>query len=399
MKRRIGVVTVARSDYSILYPLLRAIEADPALELDLIVAGMHLAPEFGDTAAAIEADGFAIAERVAMLLPADDPRADRPEGIAIATGRGVIGFGEAFARNRPDLLVVMGDRFEMFGAAIAALPLRIPVAHIHGGELSEGAIDDAMRHAMTKLSHLHFTATEAYRDRVIQLGEEPWRVVASGAPALDNLHVLPRLSGDELKRRFGLGFAAPPLVVTYHPTTLGALEVDTEIDALFAALRRAGRPVVVTAPNADAGGRHIARRIAAFAAEYGQADVVSNLGLQGYYSLLALAAAMVGNSSSGIIEAASFALPVVNIGDRQKGRLAPRNVIHVAAETGAIAEAIEKACSAGFRRGLAGLANPYGTGQAVPRIVETLRSVELGQRLLQKSFHDIKPARVGDAAA
>jgi len=399
MKRRIGVVTVARSDYSILYPLLRAIEADPALALQLIVAGMHLAPEFGNTVAAIEADGFAIADRVAMLLPADDPRSDQPAGVAIATGRGVIGFAEAFARNRPDLLVVMGDRFEMFGAAIAALPLRIPVAHIHGGELSEGAIDDAMRHAMTKLSHLHFTSTETYRDRVIQLGEEPWRVVASGAPALDNLHALPRLSEEELKRRFGLTFAARPLVVTYHPTTLGAADVDAEIDALLAALRRAGRPIVFTAPNADAGGRRIAERIGAFAADFGKADVVSNLGLQGYYSLLSLAAAMVGNSSSGIIEAASFALPVVSVGDRQKGRLAPRNVIHVPADAPAIADAIEMACGAGFRRGLAGLTNPYGTGHAVPRIVETLRSVELGQRLLQKSFHDLTPARTGEAAA
>ena len=213
--RSIGVVTVGRSDYGIYRSLLHALAAEPGLELRLYVTGMHLAPEFGATVAMIEADGFPICERIETLLGSDSP-----ESIGKAMGLGVIGFSQAFARVRPDVLVVLGDRFDMYPAALAALPFRIPVAHVHGGEVTAGAIDDALRHSITKFSHLHFVATEQYGRRVVQLGEEPWRVTVSGAPALDDLETEPRLSAGELEARFGIALSVPPLLVTFHPVTL-----------------------------------------------------------------------------------------------------------------------------------------------------------------------------------
>ena len=230
--RNIGLVSVARSDYGLSRPIMARIEADPNLRLHLIAAGMHLAPEFGLTVREIEADGFEIGERIEMLLSSDSP-----EGISKSIGLGTIGFAQAFGRFRPDILVVMGDRYEMFAAALAALPFKIPLAHIHGGELTQGAFDDALRHAMTKLSHLHFVSTDEYARRVIQLGEEPWRVTVSGAPSLDNLKGLQLMGAAELASGFGLDFQTPPLIVTFHPVTLEYEQTERQIDELLAALK------------------------------------------------------------------------------------------------------------------------------------------------------------------
>jgi len=389
--RSIGLVSVARSDYGLSRPIMARIEADPNLRLHLIAAGMHLAPEFGLTVREIEADGFEIGERIEMLLSSDSP-----EGISKSIGLGTIGFAQAFGRFRPDILVVMGDRYEMFAAALAALPFKIPLAHIHGGELTQGAFDDALRHAMTKLSHLHFVSTDEYARRVIQLGEEPWRVTVSGAPSLDNLKGLQLMGAAELASGFGLDFQTPPLIVTFHPVTLEYEQTERQIDELLAALKalgeETGQPVVFTLPNADTSGRIIIGRIREFAAGHPFARIVENLGTRAYFSLMSLAGAMVGNSSSGIIEAPSFKLPVVNIGTRQQGRVRAANVIDVGYERGQVEAGVRRAVDPAFRAGLKDLVNPYGRGDAAETIVDRLKEVELDERLVAKAFHDLPPA-------
>ncbi|HKC62901.1 MAG TPA: UDP-N-acetylglucosamine 2-epimerase [Pyrinomonadaceae bacterium] len=386
--RTIGVVTVARSDYGIYLPVLRKIQADTELGLRLMVSGQHLTPEFGLTVKAIEAHGFEIAERVEMLLASDTP-----EAVVKSIGLGVMGFAQIYARSRPDILLVLGDRFEMYAAALAALPFKIPVAHIHGGELTEGAIDDALRHSMTKLSHLHFVATDEYARRVRQMGEEPWRVTVSGAPSLDNLRSVKLLSVAELEAKYELRLNAPPLLVTFHPVTLEYERTEQQIEQLLAALSDTAMPVLFTQPNADTGGRLITSAISDYVKTHDSAQMVDNFGTQAYFSVMAIAAAMVGNSSSGIIEAASFKLPVVNIGTRQKGRERGANVIDVGYGREEILEAIKRACSDEFSSGLSQMTNPYGDGAAAERIVRRLKEVALTEHLLVKQFYDVQGTR------
>ena len=383
MERTIGVVTVARSDYGHLAPLLEQIRDAPDLSLQLYVGGSHLGERFGRTADAIEADGWSIAERVG---PA--PESDAPEDVAAAAGAGLTGFSRAFARRRPDVVVVLGDRIEMLAAAAAALPLTIPVAHLHGGEVTEGAIDEQIRHAITKLAHLHFPAAEPYARRILQMGEEPWRVHCCGAPGLDRLARLARLPRAELARRIGLRLRHPTLLVTFHPATLEPTDTAAHVEELAAALEGVEGDVVITYPGADAAHGAVIRRLESLAATRPATRIVPSLGEEIYCSLLREADAMVGNSSSGLIEAPSFGLPAVNIGSRQHGRLRAPNVIDVGPARGEIAAGIQRALHPEFRRGLAGLANPYGDGRSAPRIVEVLRRVELGPRLIRKRFVD-----------
>jgi UDP-N-acetylglucosamine 2-epimerase (non-hydrolysing)/GDP/UDP-N,N'-diacetylbacillosamine 2-epimerase (hydrolysing) len=383
-------VTVARSDYGIYLPVLRRIQADTQLRLHMLVSGMHLSPGFGLTVEAIEADGFEIGERIEMLLSSDTP-----QGIAKSMGLGTIGFAQAYARLRPDILLVLGDRFEMHSAVVAALPFKIPVAHIHGGELTEGAIDDALRHSITKLSHLHFVATEEYRGRVLQMGEEPWRVIVSGAPSLDNLRSLELLDRRELETQLGFGLDQDPLLVTYHPVTLEYEETEYQVRELLEALGESGLPIVFTMPNADTNGRVIIRLLNEFILSHPRAIMVETLGTQRYFSLMSCSKAMVGNSSSGIIEAPSFGLPVVNVGTRQRGRLRGANVIDVSYDRHEVVDGIAKAVSPQFRSSLIGVANPYGDGCASSVIVERLKQVAIDQRLIFKRFADTPTAGLG----
>jgi UDP-hydrolysing UDP-N-acetyl-D-glucosamine 2-epimerase len=381
--RTIGVVTVARSDYGIYRSLLQALSAEPELQLRLYVTGMHLAPEFGATVQMIEADGYPIAERIETLQASDSP-----EGVARAMGLGVLGFSQAFARSRPDVLVVLGDRFDMYPAVLAALPFNIPVAHIHGGEVSFGAIDDALRHSITKLSHLHFVSTEIYARRVAQMGEEPWRVVVSGAPALDDLEKQPRLPAQELERRFGISLKTPPLLVTFHPVTREYQHTERQVGEVLAAIEEMSMPVIFTAPNADTAGRIARTAVESYVARHEDAWLVENFGQQAYFSVLPLVAAMVGNSSSGIIEAASFGLPVVNIGNRQAGRAHGENVIDAPCERAEILAALRRVTDQEFRAGIESAGNLYrvSSGTAAAVIVERLKSIPLDERLLAKKF-------------
>jgi UDP-N-acetylglucosamine 2-epimerase (non-hydrolysing)/GDP/UDP-N,N'-diacetylbacillosamine 2-epimerase (hydrolysing) len=375
---------VARSDYGIYLPILRRIQADPELRLKLFVSGMHLSPEFGLTVKMIEADGFEIAERVEMLLSSDTP-----EGIAKSMGLGIMGFSQAFAHQCPDMLTVLGDRFEMYAAALAALPFKIPVAHIHGGEVTQGAIDDALRHSMTKLSHLHFVSTPEYARRVAQLGEEPWRITVSGAPSLDNLRSIRLLTMEELEAKYGLRLQPSPLLVTFHPVTLEYEQTECQMGEMLTALEASKVPVVFTMPNADTGGRIIRRMIVDYVRTHPSAYTVDNLGTQAYFSLMSVAVAMVGNSSSGLIEASSFQLPVVNIGTRQAGRVRAKNVIDVGYMHTEVEAGIRKALQPEFREGLRGMRNPYGDGHASEKILERLRTVHLDHRLVVKRFYDL----------
>lgn len=382
---RVVAVTVARSDYGIQRPVLEALRADPAFEVELIVAATHLSPSFGLTVRQIEDDGFRPIAKVEMTLAGDTATS-----IGVSTGLGVQGFTSAIAAARPDLLLLVGDRFETLAAGVAAVPLTVPIVHLHGGEVTEGAFDDQIRHALTKMSHVHCVSTAAAGRRVAQMGEEPWRICVSGAPGLDSLYQVQRLSRAALEARIGLSLATPPLLVTFHPVTLRTEEMAAEVEALMAALARVNMPVVVTAPNADTAYAHIRAAWAAFAASRpGQVSLVESLGTEAYVSMLHEAAAMVGNSSSGLIEAPAVPLPVVNIGVRQAGRDRAANVIDVAPEAPAVEAAIRTAVSPEFRASLAGLVNPYGDGQAAARIVSHLRGLPERATLLRKRFVEV----------
>jgi UDP-N-acetylglucosamine 2-epimerase (non-hydrolysing)/GDP/UDP-N,N'-diacetylbacillosamine 2-epimerase (hydrolysing) len=365
-------------------PVIKSIDADPDLVLRVFATGMHLSPEFGHTVDAFAHDGITVDEKVASLLSTDSPA-----GIANSIAVGVLGFSQVFSSARPDILVVTGDRFEMYAAAVASLPYRLPVAHIHGGEVTHGAIDDALRHSITKLSHLHFVSTREYARRVEQLGEEPWRITVSGAPALDALKTIGYLQPSELLSAYGIATDPPPLLVTYHPVTLEYDQTDWQVEQLLGALDRQVYPIVFTLPNADTSGRKIALLIREFVRSHPGSVLVDNLGTQAYFTLMRSAVAMVGNSSSGIVEAASFSLPVLNIGSRQGGRVRGRNVVDVGNEREEISRGLDRVLDPAFRAGLERLANPYGDGRATEHIVDRLKSFPLGDRGLVKRFFDI----------
>ncbi|MCH2114556.1 MAG: UDP-N-acetylglucosamine 2-epimerase [Pirellulales bacterium] len=382
--RTICAVTVGRSDWGIYRPVLKAIRDEPDLDLHLVASGAHLVSDHGSTLDSIDADGFEVRDRVDTLLSADTPTA-----ISKSMALGTLGFADVFQRARPDILLLLGDRFEMHAAAVAAIPFQMPMAHIHGGELSEGAIDDALRHAITKYSHLHFTSTLGHAQRIMQLGEEPWRVTVSGAPSLDNLTTFVPLNKSELADRVGMALPNKPLLVCYHPVTLQADLAEQQTGELLAAIASYDGPIVITRPNADLGNSNITRLLAQFAENRSGTQLIDNLGTKAYFSLMQASAAMIGNSSSGIIEAASFRLPVVNIGLRQSGRAQSGNIINVACQTAAISQAIQQALSDEFCHHVQQISNIYGDGTAAAKIVLRLKTQPLGDRLLIKKFCDI----------
>jgi len=378
MKRKIAVVTTSRADYSHLYWPLHDLAAHPDVELQLIVMGPHLSPAFGLTIQEIERDAFPIAGRVECLLSSDTDI-----GMAKTIGVAVLGLADLLGRLRPDLLLLIADRYEMLAPASVALALRIPMAHIEGGEISEGAIDDAVRNALTKMSHIHFTTTHNARARVIAMGEESWRVHRSGAPSLDHLRRSRLLTREEVEKKLSLNLNKPTLLVAYHPVTL-LRETTNEVNALFAALNQLKEQIVFTYPNADAGSYHLIERTRAFAGTRQNTHVFLNLGAITYWSLLRHIGALVGNSSSGITETASFGIPTVDVGMRQQGRERARNVLSAAPNATAILEKVREALRPEFRRSLAGMDNPYGDGHASEKIVEVLTGVTLTPELLIK---------------
>jgi len=385
-KRKIAIITGSRAEYGYLYWIMKEILKDPALTLQLIVTGMHLSSGFGSTIKEIARDGFPIAARVRMLLPSDTE-----EAVAASMGLGVSGFAKVYSKLRPDIIVLLGDRFEIFAATSAAVPYKIPIAHIHGGESTEGVFDEQLRHAITKLSHIHFPSTEAYGKRIIQMGENPRRVFCFGSPAIDNIANMNFLDKGCLFRQLGIPEDKRIGIVTYHPVTLEHNTSERQVGEMLKALKEIDYLYwVFTGSNADTLGKTINERIRQFANAHPKRAVFHiSLGRERYLSLLKNAAVMVGNSSSGLIEAPEFGLPVVNIGERQRGRTRGANVIDVKeANSSAMDRAIRKATSEEFKKRLAGAKNPYGVAGASRRIVKKLKTILLDGALIKKSFFE-----------
>ena len=366
------------------------VRADPRLSLQVAVTGMHLSPEYGSTFRVLETDGFEIDSKVEMLLGSDTP-----VGLAKSLGLGVAGFADALDALKPELLVVLGDRFEILAAVCAALMASIPVAHLHGGETTEGAYDEAIRHSITKMAHLHFVAAAEYRDRVIQLGEHPDRVFLVGGLGVDAIHRAELLDRASLEDSLGFNLAKKSLLITFHPVTLERGSSDRQLLEMLAALAPlSDTRLIFTMPNADAGSRGVWRLVEEFVAANPNARAVTSLGQQRYWSCVKHVDGVVGNSSSGLVEVPTFRKGTVNVGERQHGRLKAASVIDCAAERGAISAAIRRLYSAEFQRVLAGVSNPYGEGGASEKIVRTLAEHPL-DGLVKKTFYDLGTATAG----
>jgi len=378
MKRRIAVVTTSRADYSHLYWPLHELANRADVELGVIAVGAHLSPEFGNTVSEIEKDGFPLIAKIECLLSSDSDI-----GMAKTIGLATLSLADTLGAWRPDLLLLIADRYEMLAPASVALALRIPIAHIEGGEISQGAIDDSVRNALTKLAHIHFTSTETARRRVIAMGEEPWRVHHAGAPSLDHLRRSKLHTREELEARLNLDLSQPTLLVAFHPATIRR-DTTEEAEALFDALAHTDGQIFFVYPNSDAGSRALIERSQAYAEDRVMTRIFVNLDAVTYWSLMPHVDALIGNSSSGIMETASYALPTVNIGIRQQGRERNANVLDVPAESQAILTAITCARSREFRASLIGAINLYGDGHASERIANVLRTTDLDNILIKQ---------------
>lgn len=385
--RKICVITGTRAEYGLLRPLIKLISDSQTLTLQLMVTGMHLSPEFGLTYREIEADGFVIDRKIEMLISSD-----AASGIAKSMGLGLIGFADALRELQPDLVLVLGDRFEILPGVVAALIAGIPVAHLHGGETTEGAFDEAIRHAITKMSHLHFVAAEAYRQRVIQLGEQPERVFLVGGLGVDSIRHLKLLGREALERDLGFRFAAKNLLITFHPVTLEAGSAEVHMGELLAALDALDEldetRLIFTMPNADTDGRKLMEMVRRFVDTHPNACVFTSLGQLRYLSCMAQVDGVIGNSSSGLAEAPSLRVGTVNIGDRQRGRLHATSVIDCPPERVAIGAALTRLGSPEFKAVLATTRNPYGEAGACQKIIDVLATHSL-DGLLKKPFFDL----------
>lgn len=382
------VLTTTRADYGILRPLLVALSKDNSLELRLAVTGTHLSEKFGMTVWEIEADGFPIDVKIPILRGNGDSPADISRAMAEATA----GFGTYFQDHRPDLLMVLGDRYEAFAVCAAAVNTCVPIAHLHGGETTEGAIDECFRHCITKMSYLHFTAAEPYRQRVIQLGEDPARVFNVGGMGVENALHTEFLSAEELEDDLNFSlFQKPCVVTTFHPVTLEPGSAGGQLEQLLAAIaERTDLNFLITKSNADAGGQEINEKLDAFGEEHSHCWVVASLGMRRYLSALKYACCVLGNSSSGLVEAPSFGIPTINIGDRQRGRLQAESVINCRPERADILRALDRACSPEFRARAAKAVNPYGDGNTSGKICEIIKDTLLSGGIdLKKKFYDI----------
>lgn len=379
--KKICVVTGGRAEYGLLRWVMDGIHHSTKLDLQLAVTGMHLSPEFGLTVDAIEADGFTVDRKIEMLLSSDTA-----VGVTKSMGLGIIGFADALADLKPDLMLVLGDRYEIFAAAVSGLIARIPIAHLHGGESSEGVIDESIRHSITKLSHLHFVATETYRRRVIQLGEQPNRVFTVGGLGVDSITRLQLMSRKQLENSLEIKLQKRNLLITYHPITLEQNTSASQMNELLMALSSLEDiGLVFTMPNADTDGRILFQQIGEFCLNHKNAKVFRSLGQLRYFSCLNHFDGVVGNSSSGLTEAPSFKKGTINIGDRQRGRLKAISVIDCQANEAAITQALQKLFSPAFQSALKTVENPYGNGGASAEIVRVIEEFPLSE-LLKKQF-------------
>lgn len=384
MNRKICVITGSRAEYGLLRWVMQGIADAPDAVLQIVATGMHLSPEFGLTYREIEHDGFRIDRKVEMLTSSDTP-----VGVAKSMGLGLIGFADVFTDLSPDLIVVLGDRFEILAAVSAAMVARIPIAHLHGGEATEGLIDEAIRHSITKMSHLHFVAADSYRQRVIQLGEQPDRIFMVGALGLDSIARLNLLKRNELEASLNFKFRSRNLVVTFHPVTLESATAEDQLQELLLALEGLqDTGLIFTLPNADTDGRVLIEMIERFTQSHDNARAYPSLGQLRYLSCIAECDGVIGNSSSGIIEVPSLHKATINIGDRQRGRLQAASVINCAPVRDEISHAIAHMYSLEFRAVLGTVQNPYGDGGASARVSSVIRSFPL-EGILKKRFFDL----------
>ena len=389
MSRKICVITGTRAEYGLLRWVMQGLKDDPEFTLQIIATGMHLSPEFGLTYQAIEQDGFQINRKVEMLLSSDTP-----VGIAKSMGLGVMGFADALHDLQPDLILVLGDRFEIFSAVSAALFARIPVAHLHGGEKTEGAFDEAIRHSITKMSHLHFVAAEEYRQRVIQLGEQSDRVFLVGGLGIDNIKRLQLLDRTALEAALDFKFGLKNLLITFHPVTLESSTAENQMNELLLALSDLENThLIFTLPNADTDGRGLIRMVEQFVAQHANARSYTSLGQLRYLSCIAQVDGVVGNSSSGLAEVPSFKKGTINIGDRQRGRLQAESVINCDPNRGSIASALKRLYASDFQSSLIQTVNPYGEGGASEKVISTIKQINTND-IVKKTFHDLSVMHV-----
>lgn len=382
--RKICIVTGTRADYGLLQWLMKLIQDDRDLVLQTIATGMHLSPEFGLTFRNIEADGFFLDRKLEILTSSDSA-----DGISKSIGLGMIAFADAFKELEPDIVVVLGDRFEILAATVAAMIAGVPIAHLHGGEKTEGAFDEAIRHSITKMSHMHFVSTKEYRNRVIQLGENPAYVFLTGGLGVDTIKRTNLLPLEELEEVLSFKFGSKNLLVTFHPVTLSEDNGVGQLDELLAALSfLTDTQIILTLPNADTGSREFIKKIEDFSSKHDNAKAFKSLGQKNYLSCLQFVDAVVGNSSSGLAEVPTFKKATINIGDRQKGRLKAKSVIDCTGSRDRILEALETIYSPSFKSVLDGVKNPYGDGGASELIRDILKEVDLSD-ITRKSFYDL----------
>lgn len=379
-KRKVCIVTGTRAEYGLFYPILKKIQNSNVLELQIIATTMHLSSEFGNTYKQIEDDGFRIDEKIENLLASDTKSA-----VAKSTGLAMLLLSDAFTNLQPDIVLILGDRFETHAASTTAMLMNIPIAHIHGGETTEGAVDEQIRHSITKMSYLHFTSTEAYRNRIMQMGEDPTRVFNTGAPGIDNIVTMNLLSKEDLEEELSWKVKSPTALFTYHSETLSTTDVQEDIENILAVIKRSGINVLFTYANADDGGRIINQAIEKFVnSNTDKYFVAKNLGQLKYLSAMKHVDLLIGNTSSGIIEAASFQKPVINIGDRQKGRLQSGNILDCTIKE--LTETIHRALSQEFKQHCQEVVNVYGQGNASAQIIDILETHDYSSI---KRFNDI----------
>lgn len=387
-KYDVMIVTTGRADYGPLYPLIQQICKSDCFKLRLVATGTHLSPLHGKTVQLIENDGIEVAHKVEMTM-----KGDTEDAICASVSTGLFGFSKLFEDQPPDLIVVLGDRYELWSICMAAVIHRIPIVHIHGGESTFGLIDDAIRHSITKMSAIHFASIDLYAKRILQMGEDPKRVFVVGAIGLDNIRMIPMMTREELSEFTGVNFDKNVALMTYHPVTLDSYASgEKQIKEVLSALSKKDLLVLMTMPNSDTSGNTIYQKMKECANQYPEKfKLVKDLGQKGYLSAMKYAKLMIGNSSSGIIESASFRRPVVNIGDRQTGRFKPSNVIDCTCTEEAISDAIDEALSDEFNLSILKLENPYGNGNTSSRIVKALESMQFKDKsqYIKKSFHDL----------
>lgn len=383
---KIAILTTTRADYGILKPLIRGCFDEPSFQTTLLVTGTHFQSEFGTTYAEIEAEHYPNVEQLPITM-----YSTTKESMALTMSDALRVFGSYFAKNAPDLLIVLGDRYETMAVCIAAMTMQIPIAHLHGGETTEGAIDECIRHSITKMSYLHFTSTEEYKNRVIQLGEDPSRVFSVGALGIDNILHAPLMTKEELEASLQVSLSSPFALVTFHPVTLSWQSALSELEELLLAIQQApSLTYLFTYANADAEGTLLNNRIDEFCKQYDNAYTFPSLGMIRYLSACREAAFVLGNSSSGILEVPSFHIPTINVGARQKGRIQASSVINCGTHHKDILSAIKQAMDPTFRKSITHTVNPYGDGNTTNRILTILKTTLQSKEsiTLQKSFYD-----------